>query len=207
MGQDHGYSVRISVVIHHGHTDSAWCVHVRIYTPHPSALFEQIISPEVDPVGSAWTSNLHPTPTIELLQGVRGDAGCMAKARLFVTTGRPVQPHDSEGLEDLNVRFRWAAIPAQIVKDVGLEGVIGNPRQFKAYRCSPVVSITRQWVYGIIHVRHMTHRCMRYVGGCWCSVFTSPITTSIRVYSPYNTMAMGAWLNACASHVVSLYAY
>ena len=95
--------------------------HMCACTPHPSALVEQSISPEVDPVGSGWTSNLHPTPTIELLQGIRGDAGCMANARLFVTTGRPVQPHDSEGLEDLNVRFRWAAIPHQIAKHIGLD--------------------------------------------------------------------------------------
>ena len=36
---------------------------------------------EVGPVGSSWTGNLHPTPTIELVKGIRGDAGCMAKAR------------------------------------------------------------------------------------------------------------------------------
>ena len=38
---------------------------------------------EVATVGSAWTGNLHPTPTIELMQGIRGDAGCMAKARVY----------------------------------------------------------------------------------------------------------------------------
>ena len=90
------------------------------------------MSPEVDPVGSGWTSNLHPTPCIELMQGIRGDAGCMAKARVFVTTGRPVQPHDCEGLDDLNVDMRWAAIPYQIAEHVGLGGSIDNPRQFKA---------------------------------------------------------------------------
>ena len=31
-------------------------------------------------VGSSWTGNIHPTPAIELLQGKRGDHGCMAKA-------------------------------------------------------------------------------------------------------------------------------
>ena len=36
---------------------------------------------EVGSVGSSWTGNLHPTPTIELVKGIRGDAGCMAKAR------------------------------------------------------------------------------------------------------------------------------
>ena len=38
---------------------------------------------EVSTVGSAWTGNLHPTPTIELMQGIRGDAGCMAKALVY----------------------------------------------------------------------------------------------------------------------------
>ena len=35
-------------------------------------------------VGSSWTGNIHPTPAIELLQGKRGDHGCMAKVG-FVT--------------------------------------------------------------------------------------------------------------------------
>ena len=30
-------------------------------------------------VGSSGTGNIHPTPAIELLQGKRGDHGCMAK--------------------------------------------------------------------------------------------------------------------------------
>ena len=36
-------------------------------------------------VGSSWTGNIHPTPAIELLQGKRGDHGCMAKAGFVCT--------------------------------------------------------------------------------------------------------------------------
>ena len=45
-------------------------------------------------VGSSWTGNLHPTPTIELLQGKRGDHGCMAKAVMHVLRICP-SPHSN----------------------------------------------------------------------------------------------------------------
>ena len=91
------------------------------------------------------------------MHGVRGDAGCMAKARLFVTTGRPVQPHDSEWLEGLEVRCRWAVIPHQIVDQIGLEGSIDNPRNFKASWCN-VWGVTTP---AMVHVRfRMVCRCM-----------------------------------------------
>ena len=70
-------------------------------------------------MGSGWSSNLHPTPTIELLQGLRGDAGCMAKARIFVATGTPIQPHDCNGLDGLDIRFRWCVIPEQVIEYTG----------------------------------------------------------------------------------------
>ena len=88
---------------------------------------------EVDPVGSGWSSKLHPQVTIELLQGIRGDAGCMANARIFVCTGTPIQPHDGSGLDGLNVEFRWAVIPFQIIEHIGLKGVLDSCRAFQAY--------------------------------------------------------------------------
>ena len=42
-----------------------------------------------------------------------------AKARLFVTTGSPVQPHSSYGLEGLDVTFRWVVVPPVIFEHVG----------------------------------------------------------------------------------------
>ena len=42
-----------------------------------------------------------------------------AKARLFVTTGSPVQPHSSAGLEGLDVHFRWVVVPPVIFEHVG----------------------------------------------------------------------------------------
>ena len=46
---------------------------------------------DVGSVGSSWTGNLHPTPTIELVKGIRGDAGCMAKARVCVQSPSSLQ--------------------------------------------------------------------------------------------------------------------
>ena len=50
------------------------------------------------PILTAFIGNFHPTPAIEMLRGERGDHGCQAKARLNVSTGCPVQPHETEPL-------------------------------------------------------------------------------------------------------------
>ena len=65
-------------------------------------------------VGSAWVGNLHPTPGIELLAGKRGDHGCMAKARLFVSTGGVIQPHQTFDLEGMEVEYCWIEIPEEV---------------------------------------------------------------------------------------------
>ena len=43
----------------------------------------------------------------------------LVEARLFVTTGAPVQPHSSEGLEGLPINFRWVMVPPVIFEHVG----------------------------------------------------------------------------------------
>ena len=65
-------------------------------------------------VGSTWVGNLHPTPGIELLQGKRGDHGCMAKARLFIGTGGVIQPHHTTDLEGMEVTYMWIEIPEEV---------------------------------------------------------------------------------------------
>ena len=65
-------------------------------------------------VGSTWVGNLHPTPGIELLQGKRGDHGCMAKARLFIGTGGVIQPHQATDLEGMEVIYMWIEIPEEV---------------------------------------------------------------------------------------------
>ena len=42
-----------------------------------------------------------------------------AKARLFVATGTPVQPHSSDGVEGLSVHYRWVLVPRQLFEHVG----------------------------------------------------------------------------------------
>ena len=47
----------------------------------------------------------------------------LAEARLFVTTGCPVQPHSCEGLEGLEINYRWVLVPPTIFEHVGLAAV------------------------------------------------------------------------------------
>ena len=65
-------------------------------------------------VGSTWVGNLHPIPGIELLQGKRGDHGCMAKARLFIGTGGVIQPHQTTDLDGMEVSYMWIEIPEEV---------------------------------------------------------------------------------------------
>ena len=134
------------------------------------------ISTEVDPVGSAWCANLHPTPTIELIQGLRGDAGCMAKARLFVTTGAPVQPHDGRGLDDLPIKWRWATIPQQILTVVGLVDAAANPEAFKAriVECCMPCDASRPLHCRMVYASRLLHIvCLsRIMSDCPCLVVT-----------------------------------
>ena len=65
-------------------------------------------------VGSTWVGNLHPTPGIELLQGKRGDHGCMAKARLFIGTGGVIQPHQTTDLDGMEVCYMWIEVPEEV---------------------------------------------------------------------------------------------
>ena len=44
----------------------------------------------------------------------------LVQARLFVATGTPIQPHSTEGLEGLDVHFRWVVVPLVIFEHVGL---------------------------------------------------------------------------------------
>ena len=43
----------------------------------------------------------------------------LVEARLFVTTGAPIQPHSAAGLEGLNVPFRWVRVPHSVFEHVG----------------------------------------------------------------------------------------
>ena len=56
------------------------------------------------------------------------------EARLLVATGRPIQPHSSDGLDGLPVHYRWVPVPREIFADVGFahdaSGIPGFCRQF-----------------------------------------------------------------------------
>ena len=44
-----------------------------------------------------------------------------AQARLFLMTGKPVQPHDTSNLENLGVSLRWCRLPPRTLAHVGLD--------------------------------------------------------------------------------------
>ena len=44
-----------------------------------------------------------------------------AQARLFLATGKPVQPHDTSNLDGLGVSLRWCRLPPRMLDHVGLE--------------------------------------------------------------------------------------
>ena len=50
-------------------------------------------------VNTSLMGNLHAGVAVEMVRGLRGDHGCQTRARLFLTTGEPIQPHaEYEGL-------------------------------------------------------------------------------------------------------------
>ena len=55
------------------------------------------------------------------------------KARLFVATGAPVQPHSSDGLQGLDVTYRWIQIPKIIFKHVNLPENVCSVEGFCQY--------------------------------------------------------------------------
>ena len=55
------------------------------------------------------------------------------QARLFITTGAPIQPHDGTGLEDVDVEWRWSRIPHKIDAHVGLPGALASATAFRAH--------------------------------------------------------------------------
>ena len=89
--------------------------------------------PAVGAVGSSWTGNLHPTPVIEMCQGLRGEHGGMSKARCFFATGRPVQPHDSVDLAGINVKFEWSVVPDEVAEHVALDFDLHSLSAFQEY--------------------------------------------------------------------------
>ena len=55
------------------------------------------------------------------------------QARLFITTGAPIQPHDGTGLEDVDVEWRWSRVPPKIDAHVGLPGALASATAFRAH--------------------------------------------------------------------------
>ena len=55
------------------------------------------------------------------------------QARLFITTGAPIQPHDGTGLEDVDVEWRWSRIPHKIDAHVGLPGALASATAFRTH--------------------------------------------------------------------------
>jgi hypothetical protein len=86
------------------------------------------------PVTTTFLGNIHVTPAVEMFRGARGDHGCQAKARLFVATGAPVQPHQLfHELSDLKCEVTWVKVPDQIHAAIGLSKAFANAHAFKLF--------------------------------------------------------------------------
>jgi hypothetical protein len=73
------------------------------------------------PVSLSLLGNFHPTPAIEMIRGERGDHGCQAKARVIVTTGLPVQPHEAfQAAGSVTCNMKWVPVPPEVQSAVGL---------------------------------------------------------------------------------------
>lgn len=76
--------------------------------------------------------NLHPTPAIEMIQGLRGDHGCQSKARLCFVTGSPVQPHELyKDVPGVIAGSMWVDVPEVIQTSVGLDRAFASVNGFK----------------------------------------------------------------------------
>ena len=62
-------------------------------------------------VNTALAGNFHPSVAVEMLRGLRGDHGCQTKARLFFTTGRPIQPHEHYASHGITSAHEWCPVP------------------------------------------------------------------------------------------------
>ena len=86
------------------------------------------------PVSTSLLGNFHVTPAIEMVRGERGDHGCQAKARIMVTTGLPVQPHQKvEAFGELEVKQTWVEIPEEILELVGIKDAVQNVHKFRTF--------------------------------------------------------------------------
>ena len=68
-------------------------------------------------VSTALAGNFHPNVAVEMLRGIRGDHGCQTKARLFFTTGKPIQPHEHYASRGITSVREWCPVP-DILKDL-----------------------------------------------------------------------------------------
>ena len=68
-------------------------------------------------VSTAVVGNFHIGVCVEMLRGLRGDRGCMTKARLFFTSGAPVQRHAEYESCGVDAQITFCPLP-DILKDL-----------------------------------------------------------------------------------------
>lgn len=77
-------------------------------------------------VSTALAGNFHPNVAVEMLRGIRGDHGCQTKARLFFTTGKPIQPKEHYASHGITSVSEWCPVP-DILKDLLQLEFLGDP--------------------------------------------------------------------------------
>ena len=77
------------------------------------------------------------------------------EARVFVATGSPIQPHSSDGLEGLDVRFSWVKVPQLVFAHCGFPEWLASIDRFCQYYSIVNPVEARMHVPAYLHHRHL----------------------------------------------------
>ena len=89
---------------------------------------------EAPTVNTLILGNFHGTPCIEMMKGIRGDHGCQTKARVFIATGLPVQPHQEyASYGKVEAKVDYVELPPVLIGLLGLSEVLQNVHTAKAH--------------------------------------------------------------------------
>ncbi|CAE7248230.1 unnamed protein product [Symbiodinium sp. CCMP2592] len=83
-------------------------------------------------VCTAVSGNFHPGVCVEMLRGLRGDHGCMTKARMFFTSGAPVQPHAEYESCGVRAQVMFCPIP-DVLRDLLNLKCLSSPEEAQKF--------------------------------------------------------------------------
>ncbi|CAE7795700.1 unnamed protein product [Symbiodinium sp. CCMP2592] len=83
-------------------------------------------------VCTAVSGNFHPGVCVEMLRGLRGDHGCMTKARMFFTSGAPVQRHAEYESCGVRAQVMFCPIP-DVLRDLLNLKCVSSPEEAQKF--------------------------------------------------------------------------